>query len=64
MTAPCGLHHVELWVPDLTRAVESWGWLFDALGWQPYQHWDAGGPDHYAAYLVDRDGFEVELVAG
>src|SRR6266536_1000175 len=37
-----GLHHVELWVPDLTRAVESWGWLFDALGWQPYQHWDAG----------------------
>ncbi len=126
-----GLHHVELWVPDLTRAVESWGWLFDALGWQPYQHWDAGrswrsggvyvvveqspalvaatherlrpglnhlalhggppqrvdelaaqaprhgwaplfadryphagGPDHYAAYLVDRDGFEVELVAG
>jgi hypothetical protein len=23
----------------------------------------AGGPEHYAAYLVDRDGFEAELVA-
>jgi catechol 2,3-dioxygenase-like lactoylglutathione lyase family enzyme len=125
-----GLHHVELWVPDLARAETSWGWLLGALGWQPYQHWDAGrswrldhtylvierspalsaaehdryrpglnhlalhagpparvdaladeapahgwsplfpdrypyagGPDHYAAFLVDREGFEVELVA-
>lgn len=23
----------------------------------------AGGPDHYAAYLANSDGFEVELVA-
>jgi catechol 2,3-dioxygenase-like lactoylglutathione lyase family enzyme len=124
------LHHVELWVPDLDRAVGSWGWLLGALGWTPFQHWDAGrswrlgdtyvvveqspalsadthdrcrpglnhlalhagprervdalvagstdhgwtllfpdrhpyagGPQHYAAYLADRDGFEVELVA-
>jgi catechol 2,3-dioxygenase-like lactoylglutathione lyase family enzyme len=124
-------HHVELWVPDLTRASESWGWLLKALGWQSYQHWadgrswrhedgsylvieqspaltaathdrlrpglnhvalhagsradvdaltveaprhgwaalfddrypHAGGPAHYAAYLTDRDGYEVELVA-
>ncbi|NJC73368.1 glyoxalase [Planosporangium thailandense] len=126
-----GIHHVELWVPDLGRAETTWGWLLAALGWQPYQRWDhgrswrldgtylvveqspgltspdhdrcrpglnhlalhagppanvdslaaeapahgwsplfadrypyAGGPDHYAAFLVDRDGFEVELVAG
>ncbi|GAA1030395.1 hypothetical protein GCM10009557_22170 [Virgisporangium ochraceum] len=125
-----GLHHVELWVPSLDRAVESWGWLFGALGWARYQDWPggrswrtgdvyvvveespaltsrshdrmrpglnhlalhagsresldalvasasdhgwtlmfpdrhpwAGGPEHYAAYLEDRDGFEVELVA-
>ncbi|GII20807.1 VOC family protein [Planosporangium mesophilum] len=125
-----GIHHVELWVPDLDRAEASWGWLLGALGWQPYQRWDAGrswrldgayivmerspalsapehdrlrpglnhlalhagprdrvdalaveapghgwsplfadrypyagGSDHYAAYLVDRDGFEAELVA-
>lgn len=125
-----GLHHVELWVPDLGRAEVGWGWLLAALGWQPYRRWEhgrswrlgdtylvveqspalsapahdrcrpglnhlalhagtpahvdeltaeapahgwsplfadrypyAGGPGHYAAFLVDRDGFEVELVA-
>ena len=35
-------------------------------GWEllfPDQHPHAGGPDHYAAYLANSDGFEVELVA-
>jgi len=36
-------------------------------GWVPlfadrYPH--AGGPEHYAAYLEDQDGYEVELIAG
>ena len=124
------LHHVELWVADLNRAVTSWGWLLPALGYQPYQDWPAGrswrlghtylvieqshdllpgphqrqraglnhlafhvadhhqvdalvaeapqhgwrllfpdrhpyagGDQHYAAYLEDTEGFEVELVA-
>lgn len=124
------LHHVELWVPDLERAVTSWGWLLERLGCEPYQDWPAGrswrmgetyvvlerspaltddrhdrmrpglnhlafhvrgraeldalvreapghgwtllfperhpyagGPEHYAAYLENTDGFEVELVA-
>jgi catechol 2,3-dioxygenase-like lactoylglutathione lyase family enzyme len=124
------LHHVEVWVPDLDRAVLSWGWLLEALGWAPFQEWPvgrswrlgetylvveqspdltagshdrcrpglnhlafhvdgrdrvdallaqagsygwrplfaeryphAGGPDHYAAYLENGDGYEVELVA-
>lgn len=124
------LHHVELWVPDLERAVASWGWLLEAMGYELHQDWPggrswrlgetylvferspdlvegphercrpglnhlafrvadrarvdelaaeaaqhgwnlmfpdrhphAGGPDHYAAYLENCDGFEVELVA-
>lgn len=124
------LHHVELWVPDLDRAVASFGWLLEALGHTRYQSWErgrswrlgatylvveqspaltadhhdrcrpglnhlafhvadpptvetlaarsldhgwhlmfpdrhpyAGGADHYAAYLANADGFEVELVA-
>src|SRR5262249_12735083 len=36
------LHHVEIWVPDLDRAVASWGWLLPALGYAPFQHWTAG----------------------
>jgi len=27
------LHHLTLWVPDLTRAEESWGWLLGELGY-------------------------------
>jgi catechol 2,3-dioxygenase-like lactoylglutathione lyase family enzyme len=124
------LHHVELWVPDLGRAVESWGWLLGELGYEQFQDWEdgrswragptyivveqspamiasehercraglnhlafhvasrprvdelaeagpahgwqllfadnhphAGGPDHYAAYMENADGYEVELVA-
>ncbi|MEU0788217.1 VOC family protein [Streptomyces sp. NPDC006173] len=36
------LHHIELWVPDLGRAVRSWGWLLERLGYTPYQHWPDG----------------------
>ena len=36
------LHHVELWVPDLDRAVRSWGWLLGALGYDVFQDWPAG----------------------
>lgn len=124
------LHHVEIWVPNLDRAIISWGWLLDALGYEPFQDWPggrswrcgptyivleqspartatrhdrcrpglnhlafhvesrartdelsvdagqngwrmlfadqypfAGGTGHYAAYLENIDGFEVELVA-
>jgi hypothetical protein len=64
------LHHVELWVPELGRAVQEWGWLLGrgrpAHGWTllfPDRHPYAGGPEHYAAYLVSTDDFEVELVA-
>ncbi|MBX6386686.1 MAG: VOC family protein [Microbispora sp.] len=132
MTRPMhgALHHVELWVPDLDRAVASLGWLLQALGYTVSQSWDtgrswllgptyvvleqspaltadrhdrcrpglnhlafhvesparveelateaarhgwrlmfpdlhphAGGRQHYAAYLENGDGFEVELVA-
>ncbi|WP_431915842.1 VOC family protein [Nonomuraea jabiensis] len=125
------LHHVEIWVPDLPRAVASWQWLLETLGYTLHQHWEhgrswrlgatylvleqspalsadrhdrrrpglnhlafhvgsraevdalveqasahgwtlmfpdrhpyAGGEHHYAAYLEDGDGFEIELVSG
>lgn len=124
------IHHIELWVANLDRAVATWGWLLTALGYQIFQDWPggrswqsghsyivveqspartasrhdrlrpglnhlafhipsrsqvdrltseallhgwalmfaashphAGGPQHYAAYLENADGFEVELVA-
>jgi catechol 2,3-dioxygenase-like lactoylglutathione lyase family enzyme len=130
VAAAVTLHHVEIWVPDLDRAVASWGWLLESLGYEVYQDWPggrswrlgetylvferspdlidapherrrpglnhlaftverpervdsltadaeqhgwtllfadrhphAGGPSHYAAYMENSDGFEVELVA-
>ncbi len=124
------VHHIELWVPSLDRAIESYGWVLQALGYSEFQAWDqgrswrnggiyvvieespalvggehdrlrpgvnhlafhagsaddldrlvaeaprhgwrlmfadqhphAGGPDHYAAFLENQDGFEIELVA-
>jgi catechol 2,3-dioxygenase-like lactoylglutathione lyase family enzyme len=38
-------------------AARGWTLLF------PDRHPHAGGEEHYAAYLEDRDGFEIELVA-
>jgi hypothetical protein len=124
------LHHLEIWVPHLERAVVEWGWLLAELGYLPFQRWakgcswklgsayivveqstdltstthrrtdagmnhvafhagtrenvdrlrelaveadwfelyadkypHAGGPEHYAAFLINSDGYEVELVA-
>jgi catechol 2,3-dioxygenase-like lactoylglutathione lyase family enzyme len=62
--APGTLHHVELWVPDLRRAVDSFGWLLGELGYASFQDWPAGHSWRLGAtYLVveaspDRTGPE------
>lgn len=53
MSSPVGaLHHVELWVPDLTRAVASWGWLLQALGYSEFQSWEHGRSWQFGATYV------------
>ena len=37
-----GLNHVELYVADLSRSVDFWGWLLPELGYEQYQVWDSG----------------------
>jgi len=46
-------------VDQLTRMAPMHGWSLMFA----HQHPHAGGPDHYAAYLENIDGYEVELVA-
>jgi catechol 2,3-dioxygenase-like lactoylglutathione lyase family enzyme len=46
-------------VEDLVRDAAQHGWSLLFSETHPY----AGGPEHYAAYLSNDDGFEVELVA-
>jgi len=60
-----GLNHLAFHAgtrPDVDRLAakgpeHGWTLLF------PDRHPHAGGADHYAAYLANTDGFEVELVA-
>ncbi|MDM8084519.1 VOC family protein [Cellulomonas cellasea] len=46
-------------VDGLTQESRRHGWSLLFADRHPH----AGGPHHYAAYLENRDGFEVELVA-
>ena len=60
-----GLNHLALHAgsrPELDALVAEApgrGWTLMYADRHPH----AGGPDHYAAYLEDPDGFELELVA-
>ncbi|MGW3151498.1 VOC family protein [Streptomyces sp. NPDC001177] len=36
------LHHVEIWVPHLDRAVASFGWRLETLGYTLFQSWSNG----------------------
>ncbi|MFE5675916.1 VOC family protein [Streptomyces erythrochromogenes] len=52
-TATGMLHHVEIWVPDLGRAMASFGWLLEAMGYAPFQSWSDGRSWRLGAtYLV------------
>ena len=53
------IHHVEIWVADAVAEAPGYGWRPLFADRHPY----AGGRQHYAAYLEDAAGFEVELVA-
>ncbi len=60
-----GLNHLAFVAGD-REAVDVLVAEAPAHGWAlmfPDRHPFAGGPDHYAAYLENAAGFEVELVA-
>ena len=46
-------------VDVVTASAPSHGWTLLFADQHPY----AGGEDHYAAYLANTDGYEVELIA-
>lgn len=42
------LHHIEIYVPDLTRALKFWDWFLLELGYQVFQAWEEG-----RSYILD-----------
>ncbi len=60
-----GLNHLAFFAGDRER-VDALAEASRRHGWTlmfPDRHPHAGGKDHYAAYLLNDDGYEVELVA-
>lgn len=60
-----GLNHLAFHAGDrqevdaLTASAPAQGWTLLFADKHPY----AGGKDHYAAYLANSDGYEIELIA-
>jgi catechol 2,3-dioxygenase-like lactoylglutathione lyase family enzyme len=36
------MHHIEIYVSDLSRTIEFWGWFLEKLGYEPFQEWERG----------------------
>lgn len=55
------LHHIELYVSDLNRTVEFWGWLLEELGYMPFQKWESGQSwklaETYIVFVQTEDRF-------
>jgi catechol 2,3-dioxygenase-like lactoylglutathione lyase family enzyme len=47
------LHHVELYVSELSNTKKFWGWLLEELGYENYQSWEEGNSwKHGETYIV------------
>ncbi|MEN0059716.1 MAG: VOC family protein [Bdellovibrio sp.] len=42
MNKPGLLHHIELYVSDLKKSADFWGWLLESFGYELYQDWNGG----------------------
>ena len=36
------LHYIELYVSNLKRSIDFWGWFLDEMGYEPFQEWESG----------------------
>ena len=36
------IHHIEIYVSDLKRTTDFWGWFLEELGYHTFQEWESG----------------------
>jgi catechol 2,3-dioxygenase-like lactoylglutathione lyase family enzyme len=36
------IHHIEIYVSNLSHSSKFWEWFLNELGYEPYQKWEAG----------------------
>lgn|SRR5690625_57535 len=55
------LHHIELYVSNLNKTTEFWGWLLEELGYTMFQEWENGRSwrldDTYIVFVQAEDRF-------
>lgn len=55
------LHHIEIYVSDLERSADFWGWFLSELGYEPYQEWNGGRSwklgDTYLVFVQAQDKY-------
>jgi catechol 2,3-dioxygenase-like lactoylglutathione lyase family enzyme len=55
------LHHVEIYVSNLEKSIQFWGWLLSELGYELYQKWEKGQSwkfqDTYLVFVQTEERF-------
>jgi len=47
------LHHIEIYVSNLSNSKKFWGWFLKELGYELYQNWESGCSFKYGGtYIV------------
>ena len=56
------LHHVEIYVSELRRSLDFWGWFLERLGYRQIQSWEGGASyllhDTYIVFVQTGDRFK------
>ncbi|WP_077324811.1 VOC family protein [Virgibacillus siamensis] len=54
-------HHIEIYVSDLKRSTEFWGWFLEELGYTTFQEWNGGQSwkleDTYIVFVQTEERF-------
>ncbi len=55
------LHHIEIYVSDLKRSIDFWGWFLEEMGYSPFQEWESGQSfkmeDTYIVFVQTEERF-------
>ena len=55
------IHHIEIYVSDLKKTINFWGWFLEELGYTSFQNWENGQSwkvnDTYIVFVQAEDRF-------
>ncbi|MED4205379.1 VOC family protein [Neobacillus mesonae] len=55
------LHHIEIYVSNLSKSIDFWGWFLEELGYSSFQEWESGQSwkigDTYIVFVQTEERF-------